>query len=240
MYYEIQPYTQTTQESQIGERANFRDVLPYLVFSPHRGLPTRVREVDLDFAGIEARQASFHSQADPRKREFGKLAYVTPARAIAVEANFTRGTEHQVRMTVNAFRRMDPEQSQDRYLAADIHSHGIMDVPHSFQDLVGLFINHRSVSLQSGLFATSAAVIATRSIIMAAFRSAETPLWGKYEAQQKVDEWTRQSYVDREEETDPYSHALEVMAMLREISREHHLRIFTCPIYKSNATLQTA
>lgn len=233
-YYELRPYEQITAAEQIGTRANFRDILPYLAFSPSRALPEAVREIDLDFVTFELREAigfSFHDSLGP---EYGKAVYVSDCGNIQVDRDFTPGYDNEVIVEITA--RNYSDGTRDRYFCSSPHSHARSHTPLSFIDQIGLFL------ASTELLSSSIAIAASRSLVMMAFRSERTPFWAEQEAMQNVINWQNQVQEASHdyELWDEHSYHNELISMSKHLSHLYGLRYFACPLHKNVASLLSA
>lgn len=83
----------TTPEQELRSTQSFKEVLLECAFSEGRAIPDYVTEIDLGIFASEANELRSQTLRDPKKREFGKLVYVTNDRRLLLQNESTVGNE---------------------------------------------------------------------------------------------------------------------------------------------------
>ncbi|MBI3103566.1 hypothetical protein HYZ05_01370 [Candidatus Daviesbacteria bacterium] len=222
----------TSTEKEPGAVSTFKEVLLQSAFSRGRAISDSISEIELGIFANEGRELVSLMMRDPRRREFGKLVYVTNERKVLLQDKPTAGDENSVSHSVKMNILIDNTSlpwylRQDRMIAASLHSHP-EDISPSSEDLQQLLLGDFDYSASSVVFVSSA----KRNFVI--FRGKNTPQFTREQVYEKIALWERSIKERVIEFTIPYmsnSAQMETnnkarLALLRQAGKKYDLKIF--------------
>lgn len=220
-------------EQELRPVPSFKEVLLQSAFSKGRVISDSVSEIDLAIFGNEGRNLVSQMIMDPKRREYGKLVYVTKDRKVLLQEQPTVGNETNVTHSFKADILIDNPalpwfMRQNRILGTTVHSHP-EDIPPSSEDLLNLLIGDFDYGVSLAVFVSSP----KRNFVI--FRGRKTPQFTREQLVQKIILWERSIEERVMKFADPFMSTSEQMeinnrartALLRQIGQKYDLKIFT-------------
>lgn len=181
---------------------------------------------------------------DPKRREFGKLVYVTSDKKVLLQNRPEIGDEISVNSTAKIHTKngnitLPWFLRQDKLIGTQIHSHP-NKIPTSSYDLFHLLTG------DFDMFAFAAVFVVTPQKNIVIFRGEGAPQFTHDQANEKITLWERQmtERVERFATSDtPRSENIEInskarWALLRQIAQKYKLRVFSGDAKSTKVSLQ--
>lgn len=230
---------------------SLRKILIEKTLASDRSIDGQINSIDLGVFGKEAEGLLKRSFADPKGRERGRLVIVTSLGDIQIQkkdivGHLTKnGQELRVLFFFSSYRNIHSvprPQRQNRFRAVTIHSHGKHDTPQSPRDLRGLFLDEYNTSACTASFV----ITSQRKILI--LRGSNTPDMSNEDIDAKIKDWESMLHKRVVKFTNPYEvidrsmemQPIAIHAFLRSIARKYDLRMFSCPVERNTATLESA
>lgn len=233
----------TPQEQELRPPLSFKEVLLQSAFTKGRTIPDSISEIDLGIFGEEGRELVSQMMKDPRRREFGKLVYVTKDKKVLLQNTPVVGDERSVFHTFKTDLLIDNPKlpwfmRQERMCGTTLHSHP-EDIPPSSEDLLQLLVGDFDYSASSAVFVSSI----KRNFVI--FRGKNTPQFTREQVNEKIVLWEKSIKVRVSEFTDysmSLSEQMEVnnkarTALLRQIGQKYDLRVFVGDAHSAKVDL---
>jgi len=212
---------------------SFKEILLQSAFSPGRAIVDSVREIDLGIFGNECQELRLQTLRDPRRREFGKLVYITRDGKLLLQNRPTTGegkiVSGEIRINlINDNTTLPWFLIQDKMVGTIIHSHPV-EIPACPQDLFYLLLGDFDI------FASVAESVATPKSNIVIFRGEGAPQFTREQANEKILLWEKQMTERIRRFTSPdisIPEQLEInnragWALLRQIVQKYDLKIFS-------------
>lgn len=232
-------------EQEPKSTPSLEKVLLQCAFAEGRAISDDVREIDLGIFAQESNELRLETLMDPKRKEYGKLAYVTSDRRVLLQDKPTVGGEEVVYMDIqinitNKNTALPWFSKQDRMLGVGLHSHS-MEYPPSSADMFFLLFGDLERFACVGVF------IATPQRNILIFRGEGAPQYNFEQAKEKIVSWEKllnerinkigSLYVLLSGIVDIKREARETL--LRQIAKKYNLRIFSgnanSPIVRLNS-----
>lgn len=146
-------------EQELRPVPSFKEVLLKSAFLKGRAISDSVSEIDLAIFGNEGRNLVSQMNKDPKRREFGKLVYITKDQKVLLQEQSTVGNEtnvtHSFKTTILSDNTALPWfMRQDRICGTVLHSHP-ENIPPSSEDLLDLLVGDFDYSASLAVFVSS-------------------------------------------------------------------------------------
>lgn len=243
---------------------HLKELLIAITLSRSRSVSAKVKKIDLGEIGQVANHLERRALNDGKGLEYGRRIIVTYDGELQIDSTDvigldeppkldhgvpgayegSRQIEHRLGIRVASFLRSQPRDRfpgrQDIYSVGLLHAHGTTDMPQSPPDLADLFIEERHPMSGS----MSMIICASQKILV--FRGEGTPTWDEGRVRAKIELWTH-AVVNRIDYHIQYKTVPEQrlvnrraqVAFLRDMAKQHDLRIFACKSSENVATIQS-
>lgn len=221
-------------QSDVG----FKELLIKTTLSEDRAVEPSIRSINLGKAGRDAEALLDRSLADEEGMERGRWVLVTDAGGYLLQQRDMVGKKGE---GANQSVKSNLRLNENKNAAVFIHSHGVVDVPTSPQDIISLFLKLK----EGGVTATFVITPEKKSLI---FRGPKTPTWDRPAAEDSLKNWVDsvnenikssiQPHMSREEQVG--INAMEIHKFLRDLADKYDLQMFSCPSEKNIATRNSA
>ncbi len=227
-------------EAEFKEGVASMDLVDFVTKAAHTRnmvIPDGVRKIDLGMIGEVAEGVLDRTLADPSGLE--RLREIT----VSLDRKLRVGEKDSIGRKTEEGQRLEPNYLVPfgHIVAAEVHSHGVDEVPLSPIDLASLFVKTQSPLARSTVFAI------TVERKMLAFRGEDTPQWEEKAVERKVAHWLKLIYerVEKVEHKVQSQSEMDVLmarvthAMLRTLSRKYDIRLFSCPSEENVASVES-
>jgi hypothetical protein len=210
-----------------------RDLFLTATYNSTRSISPSVNTIALGEFGKEADEVIRLTESDSYHNEYLKQVLITQDRRVVVQRNATKGDPNYVESTILIYidtnkLHMPRPLRQDKTIATQLHSHSIDTAP-SALDIAGLL---QDESCSHGEVAAFVSNPVRRLLV---FRSPDTPMVSEEESIRLRDKWntaamqradTFMRSARSQAELDSIASRISY-ALLRDIAKHYHLRVFS-------------